>query len=64
MIAWQGPPMPPTRLHALLLAAAAGPLAACFVDPGNTGTAGKFYAKVKKTATCKGDTSKTIRATR
>ncbi len=39
MIAWQGPPMPPTRLHALLLAAAAGPLAGCFVDPGNTGTA-------------------------
>ena len=33
-------------------------------NTGNTGTAGKFYAKVKKTATCKGDTSKTIRATR
>jgi len=33
-------------------------------NTGNTGTAGKFYAKVKKTATCQGDTSKTIRATR
>jgi hypothetical protein len=31
---------------------------------GNTGTAGKFYAKVKATTTCRGDTSPTIRATR
>ncbi|MFN8194450.1 MAG: hypothetical protein U0R80_09220 [Nocardioidaceae bacterium] len=33
-------------------------------NTGNTGTAGKFYAKVKKTARCKADTSPTIRATR
>ncbi|MCB0908271.1 MAG: hypothetical protein KDB63_14245 [Nocardioidaceae bacterium] len=31
---------------------------------GNTGIEGRFYAKVKKTATCGGDTSKTIRAVR
>jgi hypothetical protein len=31
---------------------------------GTTGTAGRFYAKVKATARCKGDTSPTIRATR
>jgi hypothetical protein len=27
---------------------------------GNTGTAGKFYAKVRRTAKCKGDTSPTV----
>jgi hypothetical protein len=31
---------------------------------GNTGTPGRFYAKVKKTDLCKRDTSPTIRATR
>lgn len=31
---------------------------------GNTGTAGRFYAKVRRTAGCSGDTSPTIRATR
>lgn len=31
---------------------------------GNTGMEGKFYAKVKTTGTCKGDTSKTVRAVR
>lgn len=31
---------------------------------GNTGTEGRFYAKVKRTATCQGDTSPTIRARR
>ncbi len=31
---------------------------------GNTGIAGKFYAKVKKTDQCKADFSPTIRATR
>ncbi len=31
---------------------------------GNTGTAGRFYSKVKATADCKRDTSPTIRATR
>ncbi len=33
-------------------------------NTGNTGTPGKFYAKVKATSACKGDTSKTIRARR
>jgi hypothetical protein len=33
-------------------------------NTGNTGTPGKFYAKVKKTTRCKGDTSPTIRARR
>src|SRR5262249_16947796 len=33
-------------------------------DTGTTGTPGKFYAKVKTTSTCKGDTSPTIRARR
>ena len=31
---------------------------------GNTGTAGRFYAKIRATTTCTGDTSPTIRATR
>lgn len=31
---------------------------------GNTGTAGRFYAKVRRTAACSGDTSPTIRASR
>ncbi len=31
---------------------------------GNTGTEGRFYAKVRATSACKGDTSKTIRAQR
>jgi hypothetical protein len=31
---------------------------------GNTGTEGRFYAKVKRTEGCKGDTSRTIRAVR
>ena len=31
---------------------------------GNTGTPGRFYAKVRRTALCQGDTSPTIRATR
>lgn len=31
---------------------------------GNTGMEGKFYAKVKATAKCKGGTSKTVRAVR
>lgn len=29
-------------------------------NTGNTGLNGKFYAKVRKTAGCKGDTSKTV----
>lgn len=33
-------------------------------NTGNTGTAGKFYAKVKRTDLCKADFSPTIRATR
>ncbi len=33
-------------------------------NTGNTGTEGKFYAKVKKTSLCKADFSPTIRATR
>jgi hypothetical protein len=33
-------------------------------NTGNTGTEGKFYAKVKKTDLCKSDLSPTIRATR
>ena len=33
-------------------------------NTGNTGTAGRFYAKVKKTDHCKPDASPTIRATR
>jgi hypothetical protein len=33
-------------------------------NTGNTGTAGRFYAKVRPTGVCKGDTSRTIRATR
>lgn len=33
-------------------------------DTGNTGTPGHFYAKVKATSKCKGDTSPTIHATR
>ena len=33
-------------------------------NTGNTGTPGKFYAKVKKTTFCKADFSPTIRATR
>ncbi len=33
-------------------------------NTGNTGTEGKFYAKIKKTAQCKADLSPTIRATR
>ncbi len=33
-------------------------------NTGNTGIEGRFYAKVKKTATCGGDISKTIRAVR
>ncbi len=28
---------------------------------GNTGTSGRFYAKVRRTADCKGDTSPTIK---
>jgi hypothetical protein len=31
---------------------------------GNTGTPGKFYAKVKRTAKCQRDTSPTVRAQR
>jgi hypothetical protein len=31
---------------------------------GNTGTEGKFYAKVRATTRCQGDTSPTIRARR
>ena len=31
---------------------------------GNTGTAGRFYAKVRRTAQCQADTSPTIRAVR
>ena len=31
---------------------------------GTTGTPGRFYAKVRRTAGCRGDTSPTIRATR
>lgn len=31
---------------------------------GNTGTEGKFYAKVRRTAKCKADSSPTIRASR
>jgi hypothetical protein len=31
---------------------------------GNTGTPGRFYAKVRRTDLCQGDTSPTIRATR
>jgi hypothetical protein len=31
---------------------------------GNTGTEGRFYAKVRATADCKGDTSPTIRVRR
>jgi hypothetical protein len=31
---------------------------------GQTGTAGKFYAKIRATTQCKGDTSPTIRAHR
>jgi hypothetical protein len=30
---------------------------------GNTGTEGRFYAKVRRSAQCKGDTSPTIRVT-
>lgn len=33
-------------------------------DTGNTGTEGRFYAKVRATAKCKGDTSPTIHAVR
>jgi len=33
-------------------------------NTGNTGTEGKFYAKIKKTAQCKADLSPTIRASR
>jgi len=33
-------------------------------NTGNTGTEGRFYAKVKKTSLCKADFSPTIRATR
>ena len=33
-------------------------------NTGNTGTEGKFYAKVKRTDLCKADSSPTIRATR
>ncbi|WP_146207397.1 hypothetical protein [Nocardioides silvaticus] len=33
-------------------------------NTGNTGTEGRFYAKVKKTDRCKADVSPTIRATR
>jgi hypothetical protein len=33
-------------------------------NTGNTGTEGRFYAKVKKTSFCKADFSPTIRATR
>lgn len=33
-------------------------------NTGNTGTEGKFYAKVRATSACQGDTSPTIRATR
>lgn len=33
-------------------------------DTGNTGIEGKFYAKVRKTDTCGGDTSRTVRAVR
>ncbi|KAA1425708.1 hypothetical protein [Nocardioides antri] len=33
-------------------------------NTGNTGTEGKFYAKVKRTELCKADFSPTIRATR
>lgn len=33
-------------------------------NTGNTGTEGKFYAKVKRNSVCKADFSPTIRATR
>jgi hypothetical protein len=33
-------------------------------NTGNTGTEGRFYAKVKKTATCSRDLSPTVRAVR
>jgi hypothetical protein len=33
-------------------------------NTGNTGTPGRFYAKVRPTGACKGDTSRTIRARR
>jgi hypothetical protein len=33
-------------------------------DTGNTGIAGHFYARIKATPKCKGDTSPTIHATR
>ena len=33
-------------------------------NTGNTGTEGRFYAKVRRIEGCKGDTSKTIRAVR
>lgn len=33
-------------------------------NTGNTGTPGRFYAKVRATARCQGDTSPTIRARR
>lgn len=33
-------------------------------DTGNTGTEGRFYAKVARTATCAGAASRTIRAQR
>ena len=33
-------------------------------NTGNTGTPGRFYAKVRANAQCKGDTSPTIRARR
>ncbi len=29
---------------------------------GNTGTPGRFYAKIRRTDRCKGDTSRTVRA--
>lgn len=33
-------------------------------NTGNTGVYGKFYARARKTESCKGDTSKTIRSVR
>lgn len=33
-------------------------------NTGNTGTEGRFYAKIRRTSLCRGDTSPTIRATR
>jgi hypothetical protein len=33
-------------------------------NTGNTGTEGRFYAKVRRTAACRGDESPTVRATR